>query len=131
MKPEIFKKRHIVPAAAIDALNHVNNVVYLQWCLDAAHAYWITNTTKELRKDFVWVVLNHYITYKSPSYEGEELETQAWVEKMAGYRSKSRYKIIRPSDNKTIVEASTDWCLLDGTTNSPAKIPLEIADIFC
>ena len=130
MKSAIFKQRFIVPASAIDGLNHVNNVTYLQWCLDAAEAHWISKTTEAQREQNVWVVLNHSISYKNPSFLGEELETQTWIDSYKGVKSERHYKIIRPNDGKTIVEANTLWCFLDAKTFRPTKITEEIAALF-
>lgn len=126
----MFKQRFIVPASAIDDLNHVNNVTYLQWCLDAAEEHWITKTSDKQRADNVWVVLNHFISYKSPSFLGEELETQTWIESYEGVKSERHYKIIRPADGKTIIEAKTLWCFLDAKTFRPTKITDEISSLF-
>ncbi|SRX52775.1 thioesterase family protein [Aequorivita sp. CIP111184] len=130
MKSEIFKQRFIVPSSAIDGLNHVNNVTYLQWCLDAAEAHWISKTSEEQRQKNVWVVLNHFISYKNPSFLGEELETQTWIDNYDGVKSERHYKIIRPSDGKIIVEATTLWCFLDAETFRPTKIPEETGKLF-
>lgn len=130
MNPEIFKHRFIIPASAIDGLGHVNNVTYLQWCLDAAEAHWISKTSEKLRKDYVWVVLNHFIEYKNPSFESEKIEVQTWIANFEGAKSERQYKILRISDNKTIVEAKTLWCFLDGKTFRPIKIPKAIGNIF-
>lgn len=120
----------MVPASAIDNLNHVNNVAYLQWCLEAAEAHWISKTTETQREQNVWVVLNHFISYKNPSFLGEELETQTWIDNYDGVKSERHYKIIRPSDNKIIVEAKTLWCFLDANTFRPTKITEEIGTLF-
>lgn len=130
MKSSIFKKRFIVPATAIDALNHVNNITYLQWCLEIAEAHWISKTSEKQRKENVWVVLNHFISYKNPSFLDDELEIQTWIESYEGVKSLRKYKIIRPVDGKTIVEADTLWCFLDGKTFRPAKITEEISNLF-
>lgn len=130
MKSEIFKHRFIVPASAIDGLNHVNSLIYLQWCLDAAEAQWVSKTSEKQRKENVWVVLNHFISYKNPSFLGEALETQTWIESYEGVRSERLYKIIRSSDGKTIVEAKTTWCFLDAKTFRPTKITEEISNLF-
>lgn len=130
MKPFVFKQKFTVPHSAIDALNHVNNVTYLQWCLDAAEAHWISKTTESQRNQYVWVVLNHFISYKNPSFLGEELETHTWIESYEGVKSERHYKIIRPADGKTIVEAQTLWCFLDAKTFRPTKITEEIYNLF-
>lgn len=130
MKSEIFKQSFTVPASAIDNLGHVNNVIYLQWCLDAAETHWMENTSEEQRKKYIWVVLNHTISYKNPSFKDEILETQTWIESYEGVKSIRKYRIIRPADEKTIVEATTLWCFLDGTTYRPIKIPTAVSDLF-
>ena len=119
-----------MPASAIDQLNHVNNVTYLQWCLDAAENHWISKASTQLREDYIWVVLNHTISYKSAAFEGEELEIITWVEKSEGVKSERHYKIIRLKDNKTLIEAKTIWCLLNGKTHRPIKITEEITTLF-
>ena len=130
MKFEIFTQRFTVPPSAIDGLNHVNNVTYLQWCLDAAEAHWISKTSEKQRQQFVWVVLEHTISYKNPSFLGEELETHTWIDNYEGVKSERYYRIIRPSDGKTIVEAKTLWCFLDAKTFRPTKITDEISKLF-
>ena len=130
MKSTIFRQRFIVPESAIDGLNHVNNVIYLQWCLDAAEAHWISKTTQEQREQNVWVVLNHFISYKAPSFLGEELETQTWIESYEGVKTERHYKIVRIADGKTLIEAQTLWCFLDAKTFRPTRILDEISNLF-
>lgn len=130
MKSEVFRKEFTVPASAIDELNHVNNVVYLQWCLDAAEEHWLKNTTEEIRKKYVWVVLNHFISYKNPSFEGDKLITETRIISYSGVKSEREYRIFRPKDGKTIVEAKTLWCFLDAKTHRPNPIPEKISALF-
>lgn len=114
----------------IDIRNHVNNLVYLQWCLETAEAHWEQNTTETIRLKYVWYVMSHTITYKSSAFEGDTLEVQTWVEKSEGVRSERHYRIVRPSDNQTLVEAQTTWCLLNAKTLKPTKITDEIRKLF-
>lgn len=130
MKSEIFSREFTVPPSAIDELNHVNNIVYLQWCLDAAEKHWLRNTTKEIREKYVWVVMNHQIEYRNPAFEGDHLKIETWINTHRGVRSERMYRIIRLSDEKTIVEAKTLWCFLDEKTRKPTLIPDEIAALF-
>ena len=130
MSPKKFTSRFKVPSSAIDNLGHVNNVTYLQWCLEAAEAHWISKTDASLRNRYVWVVLNHQISYKNPAFIGEELEIETWIDSHKGVKSERHYRIVRLQDGKTIIEAKTLWCLLDGDTRRPTKIPQEIADLF-
>jgi acyl-CoA thioester hydrolase len=73
-----FSKTFVVTKAAIDDLNHVNNVVYLQWCMDIAEQHWEERATQSVKDEYVWVALNHYISYKAASFEGDELVIETW-----------------------------------------------------
>lgn len=130
MKADIYLREFVVPASAIDELNHVNNLVYLQWCLDAAEKHWLRNTTEEIREKYVWVVMNHQIDYRNPAFEGDQLKLETWINSYKGVRSERTYRIIRKTDGKTIVEAKSLWCFLDEKTRKPILIPDEIANLF-
>lgn len=130
MKSQIFTQLIEVPASAIDNLNHVNNVVYLQWCLDAAEAHWMNKTTPEIRAKNVWVVLNHSISYLNPSFLGEKLQIQTWIESYKGAKSVRKYKIIRPADNQVIIKAESLWCFLDAKSFRPTKITEAVSSLF-
>ena len=130
MKPDVFIKKITVQPQAIDDLDHVNNLIYLQWCLDAAKAHWISKTTPEQRQKYVWVVLKHTITYKSPAFLGEELTLKTWVQKCEGVKSFRNYQISNAKTNKLLVEAQTIWCLLHTKSKKPTKITEEIRNLF-
>ncbi len=130
MNTRFYSEIFMVPSSAIDALEHVNNLSYLQWCLDAAGKHWISKATKELQENYAWVVLNHNINYKAAAFKGEELEITTWVEKYEGVRSERHYKIIRLKDKQTLIKAKTIWCLLNRKTRRPTKITEEIITLF-
>jgi len=127
---EIFTKQFTVPSSAIDIRNHVNNLAYMEWCLDIAETHWNLKATDEFQKKYVWYVIHHAIDYKASAFEGEELEISTWIHKNEGVKSERRYKIRRIKDNKTLVEAKTVWCLLNGKTLRPTKITEEISTLF-
>ena len=114
----------------IDVRNHVNNLVYLEWCLHAAETHWEKNTDVSLRANYVWYVLEHTITYKKAALEGDHLEVNTWVEASNGVKSERCYNIVRPKDNALLVKAKTLWCLLDAHTLKPMLIPEEIRTLF-
>lgn len=127
---EIFKIEITVNESHIDAQNHVNNLVYMQWCLDVAEAHWNTKTTPAQREKYIWYVLNHNIDYRASALLGDTLEVHTWIASVAGVKSERKYKIIRPKDNKTLVEAKTLWCLLDPKTLRPTVVTEEILGLF-
>lgn len=125
-----FSETFDVPATAIDFNNHVNNVTYLQWCIEIAERHWISKTTLETREEYIWVVLKHTIEYKNPAFEGETLEISTWVNSATGVKSDRSYKIVRPKDGKVIIEANTIWCYINAKSHRPAKISEEIRNLF-
>ncbi len=130
MIPEVYIHQFTVPASAIDIRNHVNNLAYLQWCLEAAENHWNKNASEEIKQQFIWYVLQHSIDYKAAAFEGEKLQVETWVASSEGVRSERHYRIFRIKDRKTLIEAKTLWCFFDAKTLKPAKIPEEIRILF-
>jgi acyl-CoA thioester hydrolase len=90
----------------------------------------VSLTDETIRERNVWVVLDHYISYKSPAYIGEKIEVHTWVTMNKGVRSERQYRIIRSEDQQLLVEAKTTWCLLDAKSNRPVPISEEIINLF-
>ncbi len=125
-----FSQTIQVKASAIDSLSHVNNVTYLQWIQDIAEKHWLNSTQEETRKNLIWVVVSHFIEYKSPAFENEILILTTWVENYKGVTSERHTEITRKSDHKLIVKSKTIWCLLDKTTKKPLRISPALKAIF-
>lgn len=130
MSSEIFKHQITVRKTAIDVRNHVNNLAYLQWCMDAAEEHWKAKASSTIQSNVVWYVLNHNIDYRASAILGEALEVSTWVSFAHGVKSERRFEIYRVADQKLLVEAKTLWCLLDAKTLRPAKISEEIRNLF-
>ncbi len=114
----------------IDEYKHVNNLVYLQWCLDVAQGHWDKIATPAIKTKYVWYVLNHNINYRASAFEGDVLEAHTWVASAESVKSTRAYKIIRPKDGKVLVEATTLWCLLDAKTLRATEVTDEIRNLF-
>lgn len=130
MNAEKHKLQITVTSEAIDVRNHVNNLAYLEWCLQAAKSHWKLNASEDLQKDYVWYVLQHVIDYKASAFKGETLEVVTWVESSEGARSTRRFEIFRIKDQKLLVTAKTTWCLLNAKSLRPIKVPDEIRNLF-
>ncbi|WP_339703318.1 thioesterase family protein [uncultured Marixanthomonas sp.] len=126
----VFSYTFQVPKSAIDVNGHVNNITYLEWCLDIAEKHWFSKAPKETHNTYFWVVLNHFIEYKNPSFEGEELQIETWVTSAEGVKSERHYKIFRKSDNKIMVTAKTLWCFVELKSQKPTRITEEIRNLF-
>lgn len=130
MTPEIFEYRLTVPASAIDERNHVNNLVYLEWCLEAAEMHWQRNASQAIRDAYIWYVLSHQIQYHAPAFKGQEVLIRTWVATAEGVRSERRYDILMVKDGSKLVTASTLWCLLSTKSERPTAITDEIRNLF-
>ena len=120
--PARFERRFTVREQDIDALGHVNNVVYLQWIQDVAAAHWAHAATSEQFEETVWVAVRHEIDYKAPAFAGEEVLARTWVEEWTGATSDRRTEIVRPVDDKLLARARTVWCALDPATQRPRRV---------
>ncbi|HET8809688.1 MAG TPA: acyl-CoA thioesterase [Flavobacteriaceae bacterium] len=126
MKPIPFQYEISVPRSAIDHFEHVNNVFYLNWVQEVAEKHWKAKTPKAVREKLGWVVLDHFIKYKHPGFENEELILKTWIESYGNVKSVRRTEIIRKHDQVLIAEAKTTWCLMDLKTFKPTRISPEI-----
>ena len=130
MKPEVFTLQITVTAQNIDDRNHVNNLAYLAWCMDAAEQHWAKNSTPVMRQNYLWYVLHHDIHYKAAAFLNEQLTLKTWVSSNNGVRSVRSFTITRAQDDTVLVAAKTTWCLLNANTQKPTKITDEICNLF-
>jgi acyl-CoA thioester hydrolase len=114
----------------IDALQHVNNVVYLRYVQEVAQSHWDSIASDEMKKKYSWVVLRHEIDYRNPAFLGDELIARTWVSSCEGVRSVRNVKLYQSTSHKLVVETKTTWCLLDAQTMKPKRIEDDILSIF-
>lgn len=137
----VFEYQLTVPESAIDEMDHVNNVVYLDWVQKAASKHWNAATADyfsqadsngERRgiKKMAWVVLDHYINYKAAAFQGDNLIVSTFVKKMSGATSERHTEIRRKDNGILLVSAITNWCLLKMPEGRPMRIPEEITTLF-
>lgn len=123
-----YQKSIVVLAEHLDDLNHVNNVVYLQWVQDMAKAHWESKNATEINEKYYWVVNDHYLQYKRPAFLNDEIKAITYVEKLEGARST---RIVEFYKNEALlVKATTNWVLINKSTNRPSRITLEITELF-
>lgn len=128
MTPESgrFELRLTVTPADIDALGHVNNVVYLRWVQDAAIAHWRVVATSELRAALLWVVLRHEIDYKRPAYEGDAILARTWVGEASRRRFVRYTELLCAADGRLLARARTFWCPIDRHTRKAIAVGEEV-----
>lgn len=128
--PARFQQAFVVEASQIDALGHVNNVVYLEWIQAVAEAHWVSAATPELLEEVVWVAVRHEIDYDRPAFEGDRIVARTWVERWTAVRSRRRTEIYREGDDLALVRAVTSWCALDPKTMRPRRLPDGLIERF-
>lgn len=119
-----------VTAAHIDGLNHVNNVVYVQWMQDAAARHWNSVSPAAAEDEVSWMVRRHEIEYLNQSYLGDVLRVKTWTGEYSAVTWNWHYEIVRASDGKKIISARSVWILLDKTTGRPRRIDHNILARF-
>jgi acyl-CoA thioester hydrolase len=116
----IYSTSRTVVSEEIDELNHVNNVVYVQWVQDIAKLHWAELTKNHADNDYIWVVLKHEIDYKNQATLGDVVTLKTWVGETAGVKSFRHVEIYK--DDILLVSAKTTWCLLNASTFRPTRI---------
>lgn len=127
---KIFDQEVIVKAEHIDELQHVNNVVYVQWVQDVAKAHWESLAPKDVQEKYIWMVLRHEIDYSGQAMEGDVLVAKTWVAWSEGVKSERHVEIRNKETSKVIVNAKTLWCLLDAQSKRPKRIEEDITSVF-
>lgn len=128
--PQVFEMTLTVKQEDLDAMNHVNNVRYLQWVQDVAEAHWKTVAKAEWKEAYAWVVINHFIEYKKPALLGQQLVIKTHINENSGPKSQRLVRIFNADTNELICQASTWWCLLDSKTHRPRRIGNELIKAF-
>lgn len=113
---EIFEQHIVVTCSDIDALGHVNNVVYLQWLEHIALAHSSAlglGLADYQRLNHAMVVSEHHLKYCKACFEGDELLIRTWLGELTAYRSVRHYAIYRARDKAIVMHGSTLWVCIE------------------
>ena len=130
MTAERFELRFRVLPADIDALGHVNNVVYLRWVQEAAVAHWRAAAAPADQEVLAWVVVRHEIDYKRPALPDEEIVAATWVGAASRLTFERHTELRRAADGKVLAVARTLWCPIDRTTGRPTDVSDDVRARF-
>jgi acyl-CoA thioester hydrolase len=122
--------KHIIQVKPedIDALDHVNNVVYLKWVNEISEKHWSILSNPDLDRKFFWVAIRHEIDYLQPAFLNDRITVYTWIGKTEGVRSVRHVHIYR--NDQLLAKAQTTWCLMDAKTKKITRIGKEITDIL-
>lgn len=127
---KIFKKDVTVARSDLDNLDHVNNVRYIHWIEDVIKEHWLYNASAELKKEYIWVVLNHNISYKNPAFLGDVVKFRTEILEIGAATSTCLIEMFNAETGKPFAIAETRWCLLNAVSQKPRRITQEIKDLF-
>lgn len=119
-----------VSTTDLDALAHVNNVVYLQWVQEAAQAHWEHLIAPQSKAFGRWVVRSHHITYKQPAHLGDNLQIETYVTHTRGMLSERVVEIYKKEPRTLLAQCRTQWCYLDPQTLKPTAIPKTVTQLL-
>ena len=123
---EPFELTLAVEPADIDALGHVNNVVYLRWVQDIAIAHWRAVASAADQERFLWVVVRHEIDYKQAALLGDGILARTWVGSATRIKFERHTELLRASDRCLLAKARTVWCPIDAVTGKPTSVSAEV-----
>jgi acyl-CoA thioester hydrolase len=118
-----------VEAADIDALGHVNNVIYLRWVQDAAVAHWMAAAPEAEQARLFWIVLRHEIDYLHAAHLGDRIVARTWVGTATGLRFERHTEIVS-ADGRVLARARTVWCPIDAATKKPTQVSADVRSRF-
>lgn len=126
----VYTKEIVVLPTHIDELQHVNNVQYLHWMMEAAEAHWKNRATETQQKDFIWVVSKHDIHYRGAARIGDVLELTTYTGDCTGAGWWRHFTIRNKANDSTIVQAKTLFVLLSRKSEKPLRIQDAVLNIF-
>lgn len=119
-----------VQPADLDALGHVNNVVYLRWVQEVAGAHWAAVAPPADQAALVWVVRRHEIDYRAPALPGDQLVLATWVGAAEGLTFERFTEVRHATDGRVLARARTLWCPLDARTGRPQRVNEALRAVF-
>lgn len=131
-KSPVYHHHLVVSEEAIDEHNHVSNVEYLRWMIDAAteHSNIVGCTRATTEAGAMWNVRSHQIEYLRPANAGDRIVVRTWIADFGKIRSPRRYEIVREDDDVMLARGETMWVYIDRSSGRPRPIPEEIMLMF-
>ena len=125
---EVYTKTLEVEEQHLDEVNHVNNVVFLQWVQDISKEHWLAKTTETITSKMFWVVRSHHVDYKKQVFLSDKLVIKTFVNGCKGPFSERVVEFYR--EDQLVVKSISNWCLLGVEDQKPIRIPDEIEALF-
>lgn len=110
----------------LDALNHVNNVVYLTYLEETRIAMMdALGISQLMTRERGWILARSEIDYRFPAVHKDVLIVEIWPGEVRNSSFDLHYRIRREPDGKLIAEAKSVQVCYDYAHNRSAHIPAE------
>jgi acyl-CoA thioester hydrolase len=127
---QIFEQTIKVTTNEIDSLNHVNNVVYVQWVQNIAELHWNKESSDDQKTNYYWVMVQHLINYKGAALVNDKIHLKTFIKESKGVKSTRIVEIYNAESKKLLAISETQWCLISRATNKPTRITHELESLF-
>ena len=117
-----------IDPADIDFMGHVNNASYLKWVQAAVISHWQRLAPADAVASHLWVALKHEITYRKPTFLGDDVIATVLLRKVQGARA--FYDTVIRRGEEVLAEVTSSWCCLDAETLKPARLASSIVERF-
>ena len=117
-----------VEPADIDFMGHVNNARYLGWVQDAVLSHWKRLAPPDAVARHLWIALKHEITYRKPTFLGDDVIATVLLERVQGARA--FYDTVIRRGDEVLAEIKSSWCSIDAQTLRPARLAASVIERF-
>ncbi len=123
-----------VNAADIDAYDHVNNSVYMNWfdrvAWDHSAAVGLP-IDRCLSLDRGMVVLRSVISYVRPALRDDVLHISTWlIRNVRKVRVLRRFQVVREADRATLARAEIEYACVELSSGRPTRWPAEFTERY-
>ncbi|TYB77331.1 acyl-CoA thioesterase [Bizionia gelidisalsuginis] len=119
-----------VTANYLDDLNHVNNVVYVQWVNDIAKAHWEKVASQHIKNKYFWVLMSHTIDYKKAAVLNDTITVKTYIIESSSITSLRAVDMYNTETKELVAQSKTKWCFMNALTQRPTRITPEIEELF-
>ncbi|MBQ0767647.1 MAG: thioesterase family protein [Bizionia sp.] len=114
----------------LDDLNHVNNVVYVQWVNDIAKVHWEKVAPQVIKNDYFWVLMSHTIEYKKAAVLNNTITVKTYIIDSSSITSLRAVEMYNSETQELVAKSETKWCFMNAHTQRPTRITPEVEELF-
>ena len=121
----IFDLNIKVKPEHIDALGHVNNVVYVQWMQDVAAAHIEklgVGLEQYLEMKHAMVAVEHHVQYRKAALLDDELILRTWLYDINALYSFRQYAFFNAKDHSLLFTGNTKWACIEIASGRPKRM---------